>query len=875
MTISKKCRRIFQNIFAGRFSGDLEILERLRLDFKERYINFKQLVSANNRALEKMADIERALAGERFFGMSFVRSSATAVSTNVFQMVKKLQLLAPGKYDDLTRKYMEIARQIDLLLREKKQAEDLPGVIFLEDIDKRSVDQTGSKMANLGEIKNRVGMNVPSGFVITASAYRQFFDHHQLNVEIARQMQMIDMADMEDLYRLQSRLHRLIVESDLPGELERAIEHAWRKMEEEIGPGATVAMRSSALGEDEESSSFAGLHLSELNVCADHVFDAYKRVIAGKYSPPAMLYRLNKGFKDEDIVMCVGCLMMIDAVSGGVIYSSNPIDRQDDAILINAAWGLPKAVVDGSVDCDFFMVSKKRPLQVVCRQIKAKDKKFVCHPSEGISRVCLVDDESRNQPSLNEQQVKALARLAIQIEAHYGIPQDIEWAINPEGKIFILQCRPLLRNEPPVPKVPGKLKDKQGERVIMEGGITASPGSAYGEICLVDSDLDILRFPNDAVLLVREAHPRWASLLGRAAGVICEHGSFAGHLANVAREFGVPALFGVAGAVSQLNSGERVTLDATGHAVYVGLVDNLICKSQQSANRMAGSPVYEILKSVSRHITPLNLLEPDAVEFVPENCMTFHDVTRFVHEKAVREMFHFGQDHSFVRRSSKQLYHHVPLQWWVIDLDDGFKEAVKGKYVKLDNIASLPMLAFWEGFAAIPWDGPPPLDGKGFASVVFQSAANPNLAPGVRPKTADRNYIMIAKHYCNLNFWVGYHFSNLEALVGGQKAENFISFQFRGGAADDARRKKRIDFIQTILEENGFHVEARKDNLIARMEGYRKAYMLERIKVLGYLMLHTRQIDMIMTSRDKVNHYRSKISRDIQKIIGLSAINGS
>jgi len=196
-----------------------------------------------------------------------------------------------------------------------------------------------------------------------------------------------------------------------------------------------------------------------------------------------------------------------------------------------------------------------------------------------------------------------------------------------------------------------------------------------------------------------------------------------------------------------------------------------------------------------------------------------------------------------------------------------FKQLISANNKALENIASIPMLAFWEGFTAVPWDGPPPLDGNGFMSVVSQPTADTALAPGVRSKFADRNYFMISKNYCNLNSRIGYHFSTLEALTSEQKAENFISFQFKGGAADSSRRHKRVYFMKSILEEYGFRVESKKDNLISRVDGHEKAYMLERLMVLGYLTLHTRQLDMIMTNSGKVNYYRSKIKEDINKII--------
>lgn len=844
-------------------------IEELRLEFKARYHNFKLLLQANNSALENMAGIEQVLQERKPFSMSFIREKVTAISVDVYRMIRNLEEIAPGKYSRLENAYNTIRDSISRQLEPRRESTDGRWIIPFRDIDERSIPLVGNKMGKIGEIRNVTGLDVPDGFVITTAAYGKIIETNNLQAEIDKQFQVCDFTDMKSIHIVSTKIQQLIRAADIPEELENEIRMSFGKLIENSDI-KRVALRSSALGEDLARTSFAGQYRSELNVSAETLIESYKKVIASKYGFQAITYRFNRGIKDEDVSMSVGCMLMLNSVCGGVMYSRNPVRFEDRSVRIESCWGLPKTVVEGNAPCDEFIVSGKAPFPVINRDIKNKKIKYICKPEGGIAEQ-VIEKEERSKPSLEAELASELAGIALTLEEFYKGPQDIEWAITETGTIHILQCRPLMyREERTENRAETEVVyDRSG--LLAEGGITVCPGVTYGPVHWIDTKTDIPDFPQGAILATSQALPRWAPLLNEAAGIITEEGSFAGHLANVARELCLPALFGLSGLKTQLENGKQVTLDSGRREIHAGRVEPLLQSISERKNLMADSPVYQTLSTLSRHIVPLNLLDPDSADFRPSKCTTLHDITRFIHEKSVSEMFDFGKAHHFSERSGKQLFYKVPMQWWVLNLDDGFVNETNDRYVTLDNIASIPMLALWDGIVAIPWEGPPPIDGRGLMSVMFQASTNMALTSRNGSRFSDRNYFMISRNFCSLSSRLGFHFTTVESMVSEEREENYISFQYKGGAADYQRRLNRVLFLGEILEQYGFTADIRKDNLIARVENREKPFILERLKILGYLTIHTRQIDMIMRNNSTINYYKSKFTRDIATLLNEEA----
>jgi pyruvate,water dikinase len=350
--------------------------------------------------------------------------------------------------------------------------------------------------------------------------------------------------------------------------------------------------------------------------------------------------------------------------------------------------------------------------------------------------------------------------------------------------------------------------------------------------------------------------------------LLAVRGGPAGHLATVAREYGLPAVFGLGRDLDVLTDGREVTVAADGGAVYDGRLERVVNAGPSRPNPMDGSPVQKTLDAVLALVSPLTLTDPGAGWFAPKNARTWHDLTRFCHEMAVKEMFAFGQAARLPERAQKQLFYEVPMDWWLIDLDDGFTGEVSGRHVRLDQIACRPMLAVWEGFIAVPWDGPPAVSGRGLASVLFRATADPALAAPFRSKYDHKNYFMISRTFMNLQSRFGFHFCAVEALASERPTENYIIFTFKGGAADETRQTARLKFIASLVEDFGFRTEIKNDLFAARVDGLDQDEIVARLRVVGYLLMHTRQLDMVMLEPRAVAHYRTKMKDDLTRLIG-------
>ena len=852
-------------IFGTGLERSPDELQRLRTEFVATVGKFKQLISANRKALDAMARMETALESERPLGISYVRSCYSQVSTNVYEMVRLLDEIIPDKYETLFSRFEYISGAIAPFFALDPISDSAPRVLTLSGMDRSACGQVGDKMANLAEIGTHLGLKTPAGFVITRGAYWDFIRGNRLQEQIDEILGTMDHDQTSaGIDEQSSQIRSRILGASVPDALGVEILAHYNRLEQEYGEGVSIAVRSSALGEDKPGASCAGMYKTVLGATGENLLDAYKEVIASKYSTNSMVYRMNNGIRHDEVAMCVGCMPLITAVCGGVVYTRNPLDALDETISIHSVFGLPGLVVEGGAHSDVFTVSRDNPPKILERDIAIKQISAVPTGNAGVTRVRLLIGRKK-EPSIDDNQALELARQVLKIEHHFGAAQDVEWAVDESGAIIFLQSRPLLLPTDSKAEQASEDDTKEPGDVLATGDVTASSGAAAGPVFIVRQEKDLSNFPEGAVLVVRQPLPDWISALRRASAVIAEQGSVAGHLANVARELHVPALFRVNEATKRFENEDIVTVHASRKKVYGGRIESLTNSPVPRRHALEGTPVYKALKGIAEHTTPLTLIDPDdEIKFRPRNCATLHDITRFCHEKALREMFRFGAERRFPERAARRLYVRRPSQFWVIDFADGFKTDTRSKkYIRLDEIESMPMHAIWDGMMTIPWEVPR-VNARGLFGVLMESTTNPGLNPSLPSPYSQRNYFMISKEYCSCQTRFGYHFSTVEALVGESRQENYISFNFRGGAASKHRRINRARLVASILEGQDLRVQIDGDSVHAHVEKFDASFLRWRLNVIGYIMFHTRQLDMVLTDNNAIEHYKRKMEKDLE-----------
>lgn len=446
---------------------------------------------------------------------------------------------------------------------------EMPNVLWLEEIKKEDIISVGGKGASLGEMTS-LGLPVPKAFVVTAQAFRRFLVETGIEDTLFRKLERLDVDDNGALESVSREVQDIVLSVEIPDQIREAIIDAYARMGEN---GEVVAVRSSATAEDLPEASFAGQQETFLNVLGnDDLLDAVQRCWASLYGARAIYYRAKQGFDDRGVNIAVVVQELIRSEKSGVMFTSHPVTGEPLTI-VEGSWGLGEAVVSGSVSPDNY-VFDLRSERVVDRLIAEKEIMIVPEGENG-TKVVKLTPEQRTAPVLSDEEVARLATLGKIAEEHYGVPQDVEWAIVGD-EIFILQSRPITTiRRPEIPRAGAEPAPEPAAAlgVVLLEGQGASPGIASGRVVIVRDVRDTSTIKDGDILVTKMTNPDMVPAMRRVKAIVTDEGGMTCHAAIVSRELGTPAVVGTKKATKILQDGQVITVDGEKGTIYEGAVE--------------------------------------------------------------------------------------------------------------------------------------------------------------------------------------------------------------------------------------------------------------------------------------------------------------
>lgn len=528
-------------------------------------------------------------------------------------------------------------------------SESKPFVLDFSEVGANDVALVGGKCASLGELFRELtkqGVRAVDGFSTTSHAYEMLLVTGGLRQNLKKLLKGLDVNDLDELARVGAEARRLMLETPFPPEVQEAIHAAYQRLGERIGKKSfEVAVRSSATAEDLPDASFAGQQDTILNVRGEtRLIEACHECYASLWTDRAISYRTAKGFDHFDVALSIGVQPMVrsDAACSGVMFTLDTESGFRDAVLINGAWGLGEAVVQGMTTPDEWIVFKPTLRQgyrpIVTRKLGVKEVKMVFADDGSGTQVKDVVESQRKRLCLAGFEVLQLANWACAIEDHYSKiagkhqPMDIEWAKDGvTGELFILQARPetvhTQKSENFIETY--ELTGIHGAPLSSGVAVGDKIGSGIAHVLLDPAKLNT--FKEGEILITTMTDPAWEPIMKRASAIVTERGGRTCHSAIISRELGIPCIVGTGDATEKVRSGAEVTVScAEGDIgnVYYGKIDYKVNRLKISGKER---PKTQIMMNVGDpdHAFSVARLPNDGVglarlEFIINNHIGIH-----------------------------------------------------------------------------------------------------------------------------------------------------------------------------------------------------------------------------------------------------------
>lgn len=526
-------------------------------------------------------------------------------------------------------------------------------VLGLESLRLADADRAGGKGANLGELVY-AQLPVPPGFVALKAAYEEVIYGGPNGAEIDKlHTQALDAAlggspsESEQLDELCRRMRELVHAAPMSEPVRTAILDSYHR----LGDTVTVAVRSSAVGEDSATASFAGMNVSLTNIHGDEaLIDALVSCWASLFSPRVLTYRARRGMHERP-EMAVVVQRMVAARCAGVVFTADPATGRHDRVVIDAARGQGEVVVSGAAEPDNYVLDAAGPTLLSAR--RGRQSFAIVAGPNGDQRVEVPAAEAE-QPVLTDKEAVEVAALALRVQEHHGgRPQDVEFAFD-HDQLWLVQARPITTLPHTEAKAP--MAHTVLGRLLLRG-LAAAPGQAVGVVRVLRTPAEGAQLRDGEVLVAQMTNPDWLPTLSRAAAVVTDSGGMTCHAAIVARELGVPCIVGTRTATTELTTGTEVTVDGTTGEVHAGstVPAATITTPRRVAPAVAPEPIATRLY--------VNLALPEAAERVAAEPVDGVGLLRaeFLLTQALgghhpRDLIARGQEEKFVRELASSIY---------------------------------------------------------------------------------------------------------------------------------------------------------------------------------------------------------------------------
>lgn len=442
---------------------------------------------------------------------------------------------------------------------------------WFEDLGITDVPSVGGKNASLGEMirnLNEKGVNVPSGFAVTAYAYKYMIEKAGIDARIREILSDLNTHDVHNIAERGQKIRDLIKQTPIPPELEENIRQHYQEMERRYGKAVDVAVRSSATAEDLPDASFAGQQETYLNVKGEEeLLEKIRDCFASLFTNRAISYRTDKGFDHFSVFLSVGVQRMVrsDLASAGVMFSIDTESGFSNAVYLTGAYGLGENVVQGAVNPDQFYVFKptleKGFKPIVEKKLGSKEKRLIYAETGTVQQDVSLEDQRRYV--ISDDEILRLARWAMIIEQHYQKPMDIEWAKDGQtGELFIVQARPeTVHSQKDLASLKTYVLEETGNLLVDGEAVGSKIGQ--GEVNVIESSKDIEKFQKGQVLVTDMTDPDWEPIMKIAGAIVTNRGGRTCHAAIISRELGIPCVIGTGDGTDRLHNGTQVTVDCS------------------------------------------------------------------------------------------------------------------------------------------------------------------------------------------------------------------------------------------------------------------------------------------------------------------------